>query len=226
MPKSRSTASSFLPPGAGYLLVMTALLAPSGIARAEDMTFQTVGAGDAAVIAATGQITDRTPAAFSAFLLRVPQGKQAPTVYLDSSGGTVLGAMQLGALLRQVGATAVVGKAGAGFFGGSSIDKGECYSACVYTLMGGRRRVIPPDSEVGIHRMFLAIEGQGADVTRFASARERAMAGGIRSALTRYTSRMGVSPELIAVAEQTPPAFFHVLTPAEIRKWRLGVPAL
>ncbi len=197
-----------------------------GVARAEEMTFQSVGSGDAAVIAATGQITDRTPKTFAAFLHTVPRGKQPPTVYLDSSGGTVAGSMELGTLLRQAGATAVVGKAGSGFFGGASIDKGECYSACVYALMGGRRRVIPPDSEVGIHRMFLAIEGQGGDVTQFASSRELAMASGIRGALMRYTSRMGISPELITFAERTPPAFFHVLTQAEIRKWRLGVPAL
>ncbi len=198
----------------------------SGVARAEEMTFQSVGSGDGAVIAATGQITDRTPKTFAAFLRGIARGKQPPTVYLDSSGGTVAGSMELGTLLRQAGATAVVGKAGSGFFGGASIDKGECYSACVYALMGGRRRVIPPDSEVGIHRMFLAIEGQGGDVTQFASSRELAMASGIRSALMRYTSRMGVSPELITFAERTPPAFFHVLTQAEIQRWRLGVPAL
>ena len=190
------------------------------------MTFQSVGRGEGVVISASGQISDRTPKAFAAFLRENARGKQAPTVYLDSSGGTVVGSMELGALLRQAGATTVVGKAGSGFFGGASVDKGECYSACVYALMGGRRRVIPPDSEVGIHRMFLAIEGQGGDVTNFASSRERAMATGLRGSLMRYASRMGVSPDLITSAERTPSAFFHVLTQAEISKWRLGVPAL
>lgn len=201
------------------------LLACGGMARAEEMTFQALGSGDAAVIAATGQISDRTPVAFAAFLRDNARAK-APTVYLDSSGGTVLGSMQLGALLRQAGATAVVGKVGAGFLSGPSVDKGECYSACVYALMGGRRRVIPPESEVGIHRMFLAIEGQGGDVTQFASSGERSAATGIRASLMRYASRMGVSPELITSAEKTPSAFFHILTPDEIRKWHLGVPAL
>ena len=210
----------------GAAVTAAALIAFGSTAWAEEMTFQSVGRGEATVIAATGQITDRTPRTFAAFLRENARGKQAPTVYLDSSGGTVLGSMELGALLRQAGATAVVGKAGSGFFGGPSIDKGECFSACVYALMGGRRRIIPPDSEVGIHRMFLAIDGQEGDITRFASPRERAMAGGIRSSLIRYTSRMGVSPELITSAEQTPSAFFHVLTPDEIRKWHLGVPAL
>ncbi|MFM9152903.1 MAG: hypothetical protein ACKOPC_04745, partial [Methylocystis sp.] len=35
-----------------------------------------------------------------------------------------------------------------------SMISGRCYSACVYALMGGSRRVIPPESRVGVHRMF------------------------------------------------------------------------
>ena len=70
--------------------------------------------------------------------------------------------------------------------------------------------------------MFLSIDG-GQDVTAYASRQQRSAAVGIRSLLSQYTARMGVSPEMIAQAERTPSENIHVLTPAEIRRYRVGV---
>jgi hypothetical protein len=198
------------------------LLAGTAGAHASDaMTFESVGAGSVNAVSATGSITEQTPQAFAAYLREGSHGTQPLTVYIDSPGGVVLSSMELGQLMRKAHVTVVVGKANAGFFSGPNVDAGECYSACVYALMGGSRRVIPPNSQVGIHRMFLAIDGMG-DVTKFVEGKARSAANPVRGALTAYTSRMGVSPDLISRAEQS--SDFHVLSQAEIRKWRLGVP--
>ena len=203
-------------------LATGALLVSCAAAHAgEAMTFESVGAGMVNAVAASGLITEQTPQAFAAYLREGSHGSQPLTVYLDSPGGVVLSSMELGQLMRKARVTVIVGKANAGFLGGPNVDAGECYSACVYALMGGSRRVVPPNSEVGIHRMFLAIDGMG-DVTKFVEGKARGAAGPVRNALTSYTSRMGVSPELIARAEQS--SDFHVLSQAEIRKWRLGAP--
>ena len=46
--------------------------------------------------------------------------------------------------------------------------------------------------------------------------------GDMRQRLARYTTAMGVSSGLITLAEHTSPDVIHVLTPAEIARWRLG----
>lgn len=185
------------------------------------MTFAPASVNGREVIAASGRIGDETPQAFAAFLARLPGGGRGVTVYLDSQGGGVEAAMELGSAMRRIGATAVVARVEPGLFGQGRLDKAECFSACVYALMGARRRIVPPHSEVGIHRMYLAAEGYG-DVTAYATPDLLAQGARLRSALKSYASRMGVSPGLIAQAEQTKPPHFHILTRAEIAKWHLA----
>ena len=87
--------------------------------------------------------------------------------------------------------------------------------------MGGRKRVVPTQSVVGIHRMF-AIEA-GADPAGGGNARQRRFDdGGMRDVLARYSSSMGVSRDLITTAEQTPTDTIHVLSAQEVARWRLG----
>jgi len=69
---------------------------------------------------------------------------------------------------------------------------GKCYSACVYALMGGRKRVIPPQSKVGVHRMFnyatnFSLADGGFVRERYSTT---ATCG---NKLARYTTAMGVS---------------------------------
>ncbi len=198
-------------------LLTLAALGATGARAEEEMTFEPVS-GNA--LAAVGRITERTPALFLDAVHRT--GGRGTTVYLDSPGGGVVASMVFGSLMRQVGATAIVAKASSSFFGGGGIQPGECFSACVYALIGASRRVIPRQSLVGIHRMFLSIDG-GQDVTAYASRQQRSAAVDIRSRLSQYTARMGVSPEMIAQAERTPSDNIHVLTPTEIRRYRVGL---
>ena len=66
----------------------------------------------------------------------------------------MLASMEMGAVLRKAGAEVVVARLAADGDGGAAVISADCFSACVYALMGASKRVIPVQSHVGIHRMF------------------------------------------------------------------------
>jgi hypothetical protein len=209
------------------LIVPFALL--SGAARAEEMNFRIIGlSGDNCgakcpkVIAAQGEIGEGTPDAFLSFVREnVGGGNLHGIVLLDSPGGKVVASMELGQALRRLGMAVIVARPAADQSSQAmALVSGRCYSACVYALMGGKRRVIPPQSRVGIHRMF-----NFSTSFDFAEGivRERNYDdGGMRAMLARYASGMGVSPELVNLAERTSPDQLYMLSGADIARWRLG----
>ena len=205
-------------------------------AHADDsspMTFQAVRIGDSrlcsescpVVITATGQITQETPSEFLDFLERNGGRDMHAVVFLNSPGGRVVASMEFGTLLRRIGAAAVVAGVYSAGQGGTVMTNAECFSACVYALMGARKRVIPSKSLVGIHRMFVYEEGM--DASGSMGMREKRFDNGdMRAFLMRYSSSMGVNPGLIAAAERVPSDELRILTPSEIRRWHLGQPRL
>lgn len=206
-------------------LAAAALLAPlllcglsflSGACRAEPMRFRLLpgAAGAGTAIAAEGEIADSTPAEFQNFLrAHAAERRGRVAVFLDSPGGKIVAGIELGRMLRAIGATAYVARAAAGEGGAARPSAGDCFSACVYALMGGRTRIAPRASRIGIHRMFAYHGG----VRRLDNGEMAAM-------LRRYSSSMGVSPDIIAATEQGTPDGIRILTPAEIARWRLASP--
>ena len=212
--------------------VLCACLILPPAARAAEMSFHAVRLGSAgtcgdtcpAAIEAVGQITPDTPGRFLAFLRG--RGGDGPTiVFLDSPGGGVLASMELGILLRQVGATAIVARVAVDGEGGAALTGGDCYSACVYAFVGARTRVVPNRSRIGIHRMFLVEEkvdaGGGTTMVR----RRHFDDGDARTMLMRYTGRMGVSTGLIVAAERVPSDDLRIVSRAELRRWHLAASA-
>jgi hypothetical protein len=211
----------------GGVLAVLGLMVPLAAAHADDMTFSLVSVGNPgqcgqhcpAVIAAEGEIGDQTPAQFIEFVREnVGQGNLHAVVYLDSPGGKVAASMQLGRAFRRIGAAVIIAQVdpdgSRGFIGG------RCLSACVYALIGARKRVIPPASFVGIHRMFAYVDGVDArgDTERYRLYDNGAM----RTVLSRYTGMMGVSPALITMAEHISSDHIHILSRREIARYRLG----
>jgi hypothetical protein len=87
--------------------------------------------------------------------------------------------------------------------------------------MGGRKRVIPAQSSVGVHRMFNY--STNFDMAEGGFVRERNLDdGGMLQTLSRYAAMMGVSTELVKLAERTSPDRLYMLTGADIARWRLG----
>jgi hypothetical protein len=97
-------------------------------------------------------------------------------------------------------------------------------SACLFALMGGKRRVVPEASEVGVHRIHS--EGQidvaSPDKPRMFIFAEADLVAQMRG----YARMMGVDPDLINLAESVGPDTLHRLSDAEIRKYHLARSAL
>ena len=127
--------------------------------------------------------------------------------------------MELGKIFRQIGAAVIVGQPASGALAG-----GTCFSACVYALIGGKKRVIPPQSQAGIHRMVAY--GGGFDSQFGGAATMRLDNGTVAAALSRYSAAMGVNPAIIGLAEHIPPGQLHVLSRGEIARWNLAVSRL
>lgn len=197
------------------------------------MTFRAVRLGDLrscgadcpTVISATGQISQSTPGRFLDFIESHNGSDLHAVVFLDSPGGRVIASMEFGTLLRKIGAAAVVARVYPDGQGGSVITNAQCFSACVYALIGAKKRVIPAASQIGIHRMFVYDDNADASGTTILRHR-RFDNGNMRSFLEDYSSEMGVSPALIEAAEAVPSSRLKILTRSEIRRWHLGVPKL
>ncbi|MCX7899135.1 MAG: hypothetical protein N2444_03475 [Methylocystis sp.] len=198
-------------------------------ARAEEMGFRLVGLSSGhcgehcpQVIAAQGEIAESTPDAFIRFVREnVRNGNLRAIVLIDSLGGKVVASMELGQAIRRLGMEVIVARPAADETSQNmALVSGRCYSACVYALMGGKRRVIPAQSRVGVHRMFNYTTT--FDLSEGLVRERNYDDGGMRATLSRYATMMGVSRELVYLAERTSPDQLYVLTGADIARWRLG----
>ena len=204
-------------------LALAAVLVGCAGALAAPMTFRTIPVGEGCgsrcpqMIVAEGEITTRTPNDFAAFVRRQSQNPAARGVILiHSQGGRVGASMQLGKLFRDAGAAAIVGRVGPG-----GVVPGNCYSACVYALIGAKKRVIPKASRIGIHRM-VAYESPGRgpeDLNQFEAVYATP---DLVQRLSDYARSMGVSRELIHTAERVSHSRLRIVTAAEIRRWKVG----
>lgn len=174
------------------------------------------------VIVADGEIRADTPARFRAF---VESHRQNPrfhsVVILNSPGGVVEASMMLGRMFRATNVLAIVAKPAGRAQGGMRLAGGRCYSACAYALMGAAKRVVPPQSSVGIHRMHLDPRGAVAGVP----ARRVYGTPAWVQRLSDYAAEMGISRDLIATAETIEPEKIRVLTQGELQRWRLAQPS-
>ena len=216
------------------LLIVSALAAAPLSASAAEMSFRLVDFGNPAkcknacpqVIAADGEITSRTPQAFLNFVgAHIGSGRLHSIVLINSQGGQVVASMELGRAFRTIGAAAIVARAPAGgAVTDGAVFSGRCYSACVYALMGAATRVAPPQSRVGIHRMFMFEANRSPEST---SGLSRVYAAApLVSRLGEYAQVMGVNPELVWTAETINPDKIRILSGPEMRRWKLAAPKL
>jgi len=178
------------------------------------------GADCPQIIVAEGVIEQDTPQAFIDFVKSASEERGARgVVLLSSPGGRVVASMELGAELRKMRAAVIVARSLRA--GGRDLTAaGQCMSACVYAMMGGIKRIVPPESRVGIHRMSREDAAGGG---RDARVSTRSFASDdMVGALADYAAQMGVNPDVIRTAERISPDQIHILTPDELRRWRLA----
>lgn len=196
---------------------MTFRLAPVGGAGC--------GASCPQAIVAEGEIGRETADELIEFLRqRIGTGHLRSVVFLHSPGGSVIGAMKLGTVLRKVGAAVIVAQAspGQGVGGDASFLSGQCMSACVYAMIGGKTRIVPPQSRLGVHRTS-SFRFAGKDPAGQEPGYQRIKTpDALLKTLETYVRQMGVSTELLSVAQAAPADSIRVLTRAEVARWRIG----
>lgn len=144
-----------------------------------------IEAGDAERI--TKQLADLTPA---------PE-----EVYLNSPGGSVQDALELGRYLRREG------------FNTALRDGDICYSACPYLLAAGETRTVPDSASVGVHQHYF---GESTILPAFVAVEDIQRGQG---EVMRYLDEMGIDPLVMQHALVTPPDEIYVLLPDELRRY-------
>ncbi|QFT59277.1 hypothetical protein FIU94_10610 [Sulfitobacter sp. THAF37] len=122
-------------------------------------------------------------------------------VILNSPGGSVRDALDLGRSLRTAGLDTALR------------DGDICYSACPYVLAAGVNRDIPEGGSVGVHQHYF---GESTILPAFVAV-ENIQRG--QGEVMAYLDSMGIDPLVMRHALVTPPDEIYVLLPEELRAY-------
>jgi hypothetical protein len=175
-------------------------------------------------ISAAGFITEHTANDFEIFAK--DNNVQGATLVLDSKGGSVLAALALGRAIRRfdmtttVGRTIVLTSSEGGPTAKLSPDA-DCQSMCVFLLLGGMRRYVPPEARILVHMIWLGDKSTRAQDESY-TAEELGLVQHDIGSIARYTVEMGGAIELLETALRIPPwKPLYALAADEVRSMRL-----
>ena len=112
-------------------------------------------------------------------------------VFLNSPGGSLVTAMQLGRVLRE---HAFDTRVGTRTTDATRATAGTCHSACPFILAGGVQRSAEPGSAVGLHR------AENRQPPRDVDAFQQV----VRTQVVEYLAEMGVHAEVANIMEVIP----------------------
>ncbi|WPZ22840.1 hypothetical protein T7987_06295 [Sulfitobacter faviae] len=122
-------------------------------------------------------------------------------IYLNSPGGSVRDALELGRYLRREELN-------------TALREGDiCYSACPYLLAAGAARTVPESASVGVHQHYF---GESTILPAFVAVEDIQRGQG---EVMRYLDDMGIDPMVMQHALVTPPDEIYVLLPEELRRY-------
>jgi hypothetical protein len=187
------------------------------------------------LIAASGMITADTARQFIAFVrdnaLQAAQGTQAGAmVVLESDGGSVLGALDLGRAIRRFGFATTVGRviehrAANPVKNSETIARADCQSMCSFVLLGGVQRHVPSEARVLVHQIWLGDRREDAVAANY-TAEDLVVVQRDIGAILQYTAEMGGDVELVALSLKVPPwEPMRALTREELRRTKLDLDA-
>jgi hypothetical protein len=159
-------------------------------------------------ISAVGSITSDTPRQFENFA-RAHEVRGA-LIALDSGGGSVLGTLELGRMLRRLDIMTTVGRTSV-----FPVDKGaevratlspkaDCESMCAFLLLAGTRRYVPAEAKVLVHQIWLGDRRDDATAATY-SAEDIMVIQRDIGRLVQFTAEMGGGADLIETALRIPP---------------------
>lgn len=159
-------------------------------------------------ISATGAITADTPRDFESFVKS--RNVRGATLVLDSDGGSVLGALALGRIVRKLGMTTTVGKtvdlptAGNGERRAQIAPQAFCESMCAFVLLAGVERHVPAEARVLVHQIWLGDRRDDPTAANY-SAEDLVLVQRDIGKLAQYTIEMGGGIDLLETALKIPP---------------------
>lgn len=203
---------------------VSCLLACPVAAAQDDMIFDIIYMNHTNVVVAQGVITGETPDRFREFLATDPFDGYRYVVALDSPGGSLMGGMELGQLIREEGLNTVVER----YQRNPETDEweysaapGQCMSACALAFLGGERRSLDPDSELGFHQ-FSSAQGSMEPVESVMVT--ESMTQLIGATVLGYIMSMEVEPELYARSSEALPHEMWIPSADEAAALRIVTP--
>jgi len=128
-------------------------------------------------------------------------------VHLDSPGGNLISGMEIGRIIRKLGFSTYVNKQ---IPGTDKTQKGECYSACALTFLGGNFRFIDKESIYGVHRFY--------NENSLQPSKDDLDTGQIlTTAIANYINEMGVNSSLMNLIVSVGKNEMYVLSNDEIK---------
>ena len=139
------------------------------------------------------------------FLDSLDNSKATPLFSLDSEGGDVRAAIEIGRIMRRTRAFV--------FLDG---NKAICLSSCIFLLAGGvQRGAIGTYGTIGIHRPFSTTTGE----KEFDTAQREYVE--MRSLIVNYLREMNVSESLYDAMVQVPPESLRILSQKDLEQFGL-----
>jgi hypothetical protein len=177
-------------------------------------------------ISAIGYITADTPRDFEAF---AKEGDvRGAVLALDSDGGSVLGTLALGRIIRSFDMVTTIGKttplpaAANGERRATLTPDGSCESMCAFLLLAGSRRYVPPQAQVLVHQIWLGKKRKQALELSY-TAEELNIVQRDIGRLAQYTIEMGGGVDLLETALRIPPwEPLYRLSTDELQRMRLS----
>jgi hypothetical protein len=177
-------------------------------------------------ISAVGYLTSDTAREFEAFAQK--KDVSGAVLVLDSDGGSVLGTIALGRIIRRFEMITTVGKSiplpptVQGDQRARLAPDANCESMCAFLLLAGSRRYVPPQAHVLVHQIWLGKKRKNALDSSY-TAEELNLVQRDIGRLAQYTIEMGGGIELIETALRVPPwEPLYALSSEEIRRMRLN----
>jgi hypothetical protein len=144
-----------------------------------------------------------------------------PVVILSSNGGNLAAGYGIGEVLRSIKATVIVARAvPAG--NGYTLAPGGCASACVFSLMGGVKRVVPEGSRVGVHWMSAPTPQVFSGSVVQPDVNRRSNSDDDEARMRLFMRKMGVKPDFAGFIRKVPNTTIHVMTAQEMSQFGLA----
>jgi len=131
------------------------------------------------------------------------RGEYVKSISLNSPGGALDDAMEMGRLIRERGVATVVA------------DGALCASSCPLVLAGGLTRTVGSQAAIGVHQFYAATKADARPAQAMADAQMTT------ARISRYLTDMDIDPAIWLHALDTPPQALYYFLPQELAKYRM-----